>query len=216
MKVLRYKRWLSYLLPIKIATRHSDYGTIQLSLYQNQWMLSTAKAIYSFGNKYTPFEVTFQEIKESLPSVESFLLLGAGIGSALHILQSKYNCYPISTLVDLNEQAKALSLEAGSIDFSRVNWHIGDAVEFIATSNQTFDLIGVDLFIDTKVNPNTLHANFINNIQNALSSKGIAIFNYIFSNQEEQKKLERILADSFKNVHIHVHSKNVFYTCSNL
>lgn len=216
MKVAWYKRWFSYLIPIKVATRPSSYGKLQLSLYQNQWMLSTQKAIYSFGTKYTPFEVSFQNIKQFIPNIKSFLLLGAGIGSALHILQSNYRCYPKSILVDIDEQVKALSIEAGSIDQRDVSWHIGDAIEYIATTNQTFDLIGVDIFIDTVVNPYTLEAEFIHHIVRALSPKGIAVFNYIFNNAEEQKKLERTLADFFKNIQTQVHSKNAFYTCSNL
>jgi phosphoglucosamine mutase len=51
-------------------------------------MLSCADAIYSQGTSYEPFRLPLKKIKKEISLLNSFLLLGTGLGSALQILQA--------------------------------------------------------------------------------------------------------------------------------
>lgn len=211
----RYKRLLSYLIPITIEKTIGQHMTILLvQLYCGELLLLTPDAIYSYGLKYRPFRNTFSMIREELSSVKRFLLLGTGLGSALTLLQTKYRCFPESTLVDYDEDVLKLSIKYGNLNaLHNVSWVCSDATQFLQTNNKQFDLVGVDLFRELVLPEFVTGDDFIALCRRALSEKGICIFNLIFKDDNEIVATEKKLKNQFTSVRFLPDKVNTYFIC---
>jgi spermidine synthase len=217
MKFPFYKIAISYFFPFKLKEVTSiKNNLLRVYLYRNQLMLSCADAIYSQGKSYEPFKLPFKKIKKDISFINSFLLLGTGLGSALQILQEDYNHYPESTLVDIDEDVLALSKELMELNVkNNVEWICEDAFIFLQETSKKYDLIGVDVFIGTIVPYNIQTEYFINLCAERLSPNGIVILNFISQNKTDTLLLEDKMRHNFKNIEIIQHGLNKFYICRN-
>jgi 16S rRNA G1207 methylase RsmC len=217
MKIPFYKKAISYFFPFKLKEVNSvKNNLLRVYLFRNQMMLSCADAIYSQGTSYEPFRLPFKKIKKEISSLNSFLLLGTGLGSALQILQEDYHHYPESTLVDIDEEVLALSKEWMNLNVkNNVEWICEDALLFLKESTNKYDLIGVDVFKGTRVPYDIQTEYFINLCAERLSPNGIVIFNFISQNKTDALLLERNMKHKFKNIDTIQHFLNTFYICKN-
>lgn len=210
-----YKRLFSYVYPITIE-KQKDFlqHEHKVDLYQNQLLLSTPSAIYSFGTRYYPFDIPFRKMKHELSSIHSFLMLGTALGSGLKILQSKYNQYPKSTLVDINPLLLDMSKKYMDLNTqNNVEWVCNDAESYMENCDSKFDLIGIDIFIDMNSPLFVKSENFMKNIKRHLTPDGRAIFNLIYNSKNERKIIEDRLTNVFDSVTPIPHDRNHFYIC---
>ena len=217
MTIPLYKRIISFLFPVLLEKKNDFYGKEhKIELYQNQLMLSTSSAIYSFGVNYYPFTKSLKKIKKEIPFVTSFLLLGTGLGSALKILQENYQCYPKSTLVDFNQTLLDLSKELMELNAKQnVEWVCQEASFYIEQHLDQYDLIGIDIFVDMSVPLFVKSSEFISKIKKRLTPQGIALFNLTFTSSNEQLIVENRLKTTFNHVEPIKHNLNYFYICKN-
>ncbi|MBL7765573.1 MAG: hypothetical protein JNJ58_05735 [Chitinophagaceae bacterium] len=210
-----YKKLLSYFIPVQLQTLSGDkHPRLKVQLYMNHIMLSTPDAIYSFGTLYSPFRITFAAIKDSLPNVKQFLLLGTGMGSALQILQKEYQCYPKSILVDHDATILSLSMQYMNLNSRQnVQWLNSDARLYIETCDEYFDLIGVDIFVDMDIPYYYRTEDFYRSCRMKLNEKGICIFNTIPINPGEAEETHQKLRRVFSKVDAMTQNRNVFYLC---
>lgn len=215
ISIPRYKRLLSYLLPVTIEKTIGQKMTIlMVQIYLGELLLVTPDAIYSYGKRYKPFRNTFAHIQSDLPFVRSFLLLGTGLGSALTLLQTKYNCFPESTLVDYDEDVLKLSIKYGNLNEKKnVSWVCADATQFLMKNNRQYDLLGVDLFRELTLPDFVTSADFIALCRKALTEKGICIFNLIFKDDNEILAVERKLQNHFSSVRFLPDKVNTYFIC---
>lgn len=213
MKFSWYQILGSFIFPIRIEKRKSDRNkSLEISLYKNQVMLSTPSAIYSQGLHYTPFLIPFNIIKNELSHVNNFLLLGAGLGSALLILEKKMNCFPTATLVDSDSEIIKLSKQYNSFNNrENVTWVCMDAAEFIQQNMTSFDLIGIDVFQDMFVPNQITKSQFLIDCKNRLTNEGIIVMNYVPHHENHTEELEIRLHEIFTKVRIIPYRQNVFY-----
>lgn len=210
------KKYLSYLYPITIETK-KDYKqrNLKLQLYCGQYLLSTAQAVYSYGTMYAPFRITFKKIKNHIPHIKTMLLLGTGLGSALKILQQKYNSYPQAFLIDIDKEAIYYSMKYMELNHkNNVQWILSDALQYIANSNMQYDLIAVDVFIDTLLPADYKNEAFFKQCYSHLTVNGMCIFNVILSTKSEISKVENALYAVFATVNKYTLGINTFYVCN--
>lgn len=183
-----YKYFLSYILPVRIASSTSDYHPeLNLELYRGQLTLSTSSALYSVGVSYAPFKIGFHAIRDVLPNIHSFLLLGTGLGSALQILQKKYRVFPKAALVDNDSEVLRLSRQWMHLNsHGKTDWICADAKAYMQSNEDKFDLIGIDVFHDLFHPEWACEEVFIRHCRKALHPHGIVLANYIF--KEDYKK----------------------------
>ena len=205
----------SFLYPVTIKTVSNDrHQRLSLQLYCNQFMLSTHDAVYSFGTFYTPFRKTFSYIKKEITQCKSFLLLGTGLGSALKILQEKYQLYPDAVLVDNDNDILDLSIKYMNLNNkNNVTWKYTDALNYLQTTTQTFDLIGVDVFRDTLIPKDFKQLYFFELCKKALNPGGYCIFNMILNSSNEKMIIIERLRLAFSNVKEISFKMNTFYVC---
>jgi ubiquinone/menaquinone biosynthesis C-methylase UbiE len=215
MSISNFKRLASFFYPILIENKVDFFGkNHRMELYCNQYMLSTSNAIYSYGTKYYPFRKPFEKIKTDLQHVDSFLMLGTGLGSGLKILQDKFGHYPTTTLVDFNQTILDLSKQYMNLNSRQnVTWICDDAQHFILNCDKKFDMIGIDIFVDMSVPLFVKSASFMQKMHSLLNRNGHAIFNLLFASSNEEVIIKDRLNQTFSEV-IHIkHDRNHFFIC---
>lgn len=196
-----YKKCIGYIIPI-VTTHHTTdrHPDLKVKYYQGQWQLESEDALYSDGHRYAPFRLAYNYLHEQkkLSGVQSFLLLGAGLGSALLRLQKVYNIYPHSTLVEYDEDI----IELGQIYFDinqkkNVEYIHADAAQFLNKNHQQFDLIGVDIF-EGIVNSDLLRqGSFLILLTSAMNKNSQLIINSIFTKNKARANFEQLLEHYF-------------------
>jgi predicted membrane-bound spermidine synthase len=189
VKVNLFQEALSYLVPIKIWKGSGTINPVlELFLYRGEWQLATTDAVYSDGTRYRPLIEAFRKTEKLLPPVKNVLVLGSGLGSAVHILDKK-GFYPTFTLVDKDEKVLELALLLlKPSQKHRVTTVCADAEEFVEQNDSKYDLIIVDLFFGRVVPAFVSTEDFIKKCRNCLNNDGIFIMNYMLNNEEDQRR----------------------------
>lgn len=174
-----YKRMLSHLMDIRLEQVRSDlHATLTVSLSRGRYQLSTPNAIYSYADLYDNFATVFTRFHwDALPGSE-VLLLGMGLGSIPYMLERTFQKSFRYTAVELDEQVIRLLSKYVLDDLKSpvVTVH-GDATEFVRMTEQHFDLICVDIFVDDVIPAEVRSRDFLADVHNRLSHNGIVLFN---------------------------------------
>ncbi len=195
-----YKKCIGYLYPIVIARDQNDkHPNLKIKYFQGQIQLESNNALYSDGHRYSPFRLCFSFLKKKNElHCENFLLLGAGLGSALHCLQKTHDLFPNSTLVEYDKDILALSKQYLLKDQKEnIELILSDALDYVQGCKQTFDLIGIDLFENLENSSLISNDLFWQEVKKISHSKSNIIVNTIFIEKKVKKKFEALLSNKF-------------------
>jgi spermidine synthase len=193
-----YKRLLSYIYPVRVAKGSSDQNPVlELLLNSGQWQLATEDAIYSDGAHYRPLVKAFTLLKDQLPAFKQVLVLGAGLGSAVQVLNNM-RAYPSITLVDNDPVILDwLKQSLTASEAARIELICKDAETFISATHQKYGLIVVDLFIGREVPDFVRSAAFLRQCRHRLEQGGALVMNYIVNDPNKWKDLQSTFLDIF-------------------
>jgi len=196
-----YKTLGSYLFPITLLKPSSViHKKLKIQYFRGQIQLESDTALYSDGDRYAPFRLGFNYLykKKELQNIKKFLLLGAGLGSALHRLQRIYQLYPSTYLVEYDEAILALSKQF-LLPSQKKNVHFicTDARKYTRESKDKFDLIGIDLFEQLRNSPIIYEVSFWLDVKKLLSANGHVIVNTIFIKKIDRTSFEKLLSKAF-------------------
>ena len=197
-----WKIWLSYLAEVRLESTSSAYNPqLQVSLKQGRYQLSTAHAVYSYGDLYSNFDRAFQQIRlEQLPG-DAALILGFGLGSIPLLLEKKFGLRFHYTAVEIDETVLELAHRYTVPDIaSPIDFVCADAAIFLETTEQTFDLICMDIFQDDTVPPAFEDLSFLENLKLSLSPKGILLYNRLAATAKDIAKTKIFFEESFLSV----------------
>ena len=180
------KRLLSYLYPItkKIKSKYSD--TLEITWYNGKKHLNTKNANYSYGSLQQILKFGLKQIQ--LKTVENILVLGLGGGSVIETLRKDFNYKKQIYGVDIDPVIIDLAKEEFSLKTDK-NLKIicQDAVQFLDETILNFDLVIIDIFIDTEVPNFVLEDHFWTAILKTASAKHQIIFNAALHQNNDQK-----------------------------
>lgn len=209
-----FKRLYSWIAPRELTHFPTTLsGEAYVYLYKGELMLCTQTATYSHGLQYTPFSIAFkylQKIKKLHP--QKFLLLGGGLAAAPFLLFQKFSLLPTTTIVEIEPSYKKVS--AGFLPsalWKKLNWHIGDAFQFVETSQEKYDMIGIDLFIHLSMLDDSIKAPFLLACKQLLAPDGIVIMNTFFEQKEKAMEFQKIFETIFTNVKPLVNDRNYVF-----
>ncbi len=202
----RFDRFLSYIYPISIEIAESATNSYLEVVYKNgKYILNSANTNYSYSGLYDLFKLVFQNIKIDWDKVNNVLILGFGAGCVVPLIRDySTSCKIVG--VEVDEKV----LELGQKYFNTKDLHNteivqADAIGFVNKNNQKFDLIIVDIYIDSVVPSSAETIDFITKLHNRLSDEGIVIFNKLEFNKEIKNQVSRIhnlFKDVFSNVEL--------------
>lgn len=212
MSVPKWKIWLSYLFEIHIESTSSDYNPhLYVSLYKGRFQLSTANAVYSFGDLYTNFSRTFAQWDWEQFPIDDVLLLGLGLGSIPLMLEETYEQACHFTAVEIDEEVVDLAYRYVLSELeSPVEMITTDAAVAVAQfPAQSYDLICVDIFDDDKVPAQFETEDFLAQAAQLLRPGGVLLFNRLAATAKDKELSTRFFEEHFQRVFPNSYSLDV-------
>ncbi|HMO40369.1 MAG TPA: methyltransferase domain-containing protein [Saprospiraceae bacterium] len=194
-----WKKWLSYLAEIHLESTSSAHNPhLHLSLRQGRYQLSTANAIYSYGDLYSNFDRAFRRTDLSrLPGTE-VLILGFGLGSIPCLLELQRPGQYRYTGVEIDEAvldlANRYTLPKLSAPLELI---CADAAAFIFQTNATFDLICMDVFIDDEVPTVFESTELLEALRDTLSPGGLLLYNRLAAKKSDIRRTRSFFQNTF-------------------
>ena len=190
-------RLLSYIYPITKKVKSDFNGTLEITWYNGKKHLNTKNANYSYGSLQKILKLGLQKI--DLSHSKKILLLGMGGGSVIKTLQQDFSYKNHITAIDIDPIIIDISKEEFELVKSE-NLKIicVDALQFMQQNNTQFDLIIIDLFVDTEIPSSFFSDSFWQDIIDSVSSKGSILFNASLY-ESDNKKLSNIITQLNNN-----------------
>lgn len=202
MNMSTFKKILSYIFNFPIEKIQSQYsGEVQVSLSDGQYMLSTKNAIYSFGKKYTSFDVAFNSIDIFSQKTQTVLVLGFGLGSVLDLLENHKTINKITAIdtdaiiIDLAKKYLQSNLK------NKTNYVCKDAEKFVFETKQKYDLVLFDVFIHNETPIPFMQNKFLVALKNIVNENGMLLFSKIEDSTKskiENQQFESVFTAVFK------------------
>lgn len=202
MKPPFFKKILSYLTELHLESAPSDINPhLYVSLNKGRYQLSTANAVYSYGDLYDNFSKTFDQLKPQLTDKMNILILGFGLGSIPYMLEKTYGKRMYYTAVEIDENVIYLADKyvLDELD-SPIQLICADAFAFVMQCQEQFDLICMDVFLDDIVPPKFTSKNFLEALQNLLEPDGRLLFNRLALTPADLERTGRFFEKEFKPV----------------
>ena len=201
------QKYLSYAYRIIVEKMTSQYNPqLIVAIQDGKYVLNGKNANYSFATLHKVFQQALKKIE--LESVNSILVLGCGAGSIPTIIYKELGFNPKMDAVEIDEKVIDLGNKYFELDqFSDLNIIIEDAMDFVKTTNNKYDLILVDLFKGIDVPKEFLSQHFFEQLKSLLNDNGQVLFNFVAYNHETKQQIndvENALKKSFSsNVEVH-------------
>jgi len=203
MQIPTWKKWLSYFQEIHLESAPSEINPhLYVSLKNGRLQMSTANAIYSHADLYLNFKLAFQKLNWLQFSGKNVLILGLGLGSIVYILEKIFEKSDLSfTAVEIDDQVIHLASKYLLPDIqSPIEFICADAMTFSMVSEQQYDLICMDIFLDDFVPHKFETRAFMQQLEMLLSPNGLLMYNRLAQTKADIQKNEKLLKNIFRPV----------------
>lgn len=169
-------RLLSYIFPITKKIESEYNGTLEITWHNGKKHLDTKNANYSYGSLQKILKIGLENI--DLTNCRNILILGLGGGSVIETLINDFKYKNHITALDIDPVIIDIAkTEFGLSENKNLKIICDDALNFMNKNKVKFDLIIIDLFIDTEVPSSFYKPTFWHKIIVSNSSKGFILFN---------------------------------------
>jgi len=190
-------RLLSFFYPITRKVKSNYSGTVEITWYNGKKQLNSENANYSYGSLQKILKTGLQ--KTELNHCKNILLLGLGGGSVIKTLRDDLDYDHKIIAIDIDPVIISIAHnEFNIIEDNNLEIICIDALEFMAQNDKRFDLIIIDLFVDTEIPDSFYSHSFWQHIIKATSPKGSILFNASLHDYDD-KKLTSIIKLLNKN-----------------
>lgn len=170
------RKLVSYLIPLTRYIKSEYNGMLELTTIDGKKLLNTKNTNYSYGSLQKVLRFSLKQTDLSM--TKNVLVLGMGGGSVLKTLRNDFG---------YSGNIVAVDIDSVIIDIAKQEFQIAednntkiihsDAFHFVMNTEDTFDLIIIDLFIDNKVPDKFLLLDFWREVINRINPNGSVIFN---------------------------------------
>jgi predicted membrane-bound spermidine synthase len=177
---MNFKKWFSYLIPINIYIKKSDFSkSLEVTWANGNLVLDSKNTNYSYGSLQRILRKGLQKIGfENIKSMQSILLLGVAGGSVIKTLQNEIGYKGKITGIEIDKNVIEIANKYfGLANFSNLEIKIEDAQQFVKQTDQKFDLIIIDIFNDNQMPDFLYDKEFINKISKMMKLNGFVLFN---------------------------------------
>lgn len=188
-----FKKWLSYLFPVKIFKQNSTLSkSIEVTWNNGEMVLDSENTNYSYGSLQRILRKGLKHIGfNRVKSMNHILVLGVAGGSVIKTLTDEMGFKGKITGVEVDASIIKVANKYFGLDkIQNLEIVIDDAFEFVLKTKEKYDLIIIDIFQDTKM-PNFLFENFFTDrLYAILNTKGTILFNTMILTTENHKRNE--------------------------
>ncbi|POY36879.1 spermidine synthase [Flavobacterium alvei] len=184
------KKLFSFLLPVTIFKQNSTLSkTLEVTWTDGKLVLDSENTNYSYGNLQRILRKGLRIIGfEKIKSMQKILVLGVAGGSVIRTLVDE---------IKFEGQITGVEIDKNIIDIANKYFQLNeipnleiifdDASKFVLKTTETFDLIIIDVFQDTKMPDFLFEFFFINKICFLLNPKGHILFNTMLLNKQQRE-----------------------------
>ena len=185
------KRLLSYILPVKIYQKKSEFSkNLEVTWNNGYLVLDSENTNYSFGSLQRVLKKGLKYIGyERINTFENILILGVAGGSVIETIKNDIKFKGKITGVEIDATAIEIANKYfGLNNYKNVEIIIEDAFEFVLKTKEKYDLIVIDIFQDTTM-PNFLFEDFfINRLNFLLKVNGFILFNTMVLDYQDRRR----------------------------
>lgn len=180
----------SYITEVFIDSEPSAYsGMLEVYLSKGRLQLCSPHAIYSYGDKYDNFTDSFARM--NLSGIRDVLLLGFGLGSIPFMLEKVFDKQFDYTGVEIDPAVIKLATRHVMRDLrSSIQLVEADAAVFVQVDTGSYDLICIDLFLDTVIPSPFLENEFLLDVMDLLRKGGRVMFNHLYLTDHDRKSAQ--------------------------
>lgn len=203
LKVSKLKFWMSYVYPQLLASASSSYNEVlEVRLSQGRLRLDSGNSTYSYEDLYDTFYTPFKQLQISEKKLQSVLVLGVGLCSIPVMLQKNFGQQAKYVAVDIDKMVINLSRQFVLPDvLANIDFQEADAYDFVATDTRRYDLIAVDVFIDTNTPSKFRSSEFLLNLKTLLKPDGgILLYNTMMNHGHLNRVSNNFYRSTFKQV----------------
>ena len=198
------KKFLSYLWPDTKRFSSAINGILEVTYINGKKVLDTENANYSYGSLQEILE--FGLTKVDLKSVENVLLLGMGGGSIIQSLRETFEYEKNLVAIEIDPKIIQIAKEEFGITESENQTIIEeDAFQYVKNATDSFQLIIIDLFIDTEVPEIFFEKEFCQNVAQRMAKNGFLIFNIGINLIKDSNKSKSVIAHFGKDFDFKIH-----------
>lgn len=201
----KIKTILSYLQPIMIETREGAITPyLEVVKHNGKNILNSQNANYSFNGLNLIFKRLFKQIDLQKFSFENILILGMGAGNVIELLRDTYH---------INSPITAIEKDAVVIELAKKYFNINrhnnltilndDAFDYVLKTNQTYDLIISDLFVDDVVPEIFASKEYIEGLRRVSKKASCIIYNKMteqITHKQELSPLQEKFEQAFPGI----------------
>ena len=185
-----------------IESYYSQYSDdLYVLLKRGRLQLCTSNAIYSFEDLYVNFSRAFERLRLDRSAEYDVLVLGIGMGSIPMVMEAHGFDHCHFTAIEIDDAIIDLLTRYGLDKInSPIEVYEADAISYVAISNEKYDIITIDLFINDIIPEGAQSIEFLENVKDRLSQNGLLLMNHLSLTEIDKKKGERFFKDIFKQV----------------
>ncbi len=189
-------------MDVRLESLGSDENEIlHVLLSKGRFQLVTENAVYSFEDLYVNFTHAFSELQVAGRKPERVLTLGLGLGSIPYILEKKEGLIAEHTAVEIDEAVIHLAHKYTLSGLeSQVQTICADAEAFSYMTEETFDLVCMDIFKDVIVPENFESLEFLKALQSLVAPGGLLLFNRLYHTSEDRKVTDAFVQGNWATV----------------
>ncbi len=202
MKQPIWRRLLSYIIDIPIETAESGYNPyLNVIMKRGQYQLLTENAIYSYGELYDNFSKAFKRIDLDRLKINNVLILGFGLGSIPLMLETLFHKKYHYTAVEIDPEVLKLANKYTVCNLkSSIEFHLSDAYTYASFSEEKFDMICMDVFLDDIVPTELEQEDFLLALKKLLAPNGILLFNKLAHFKKDKNAADLFFQHHFKPI----------------
>lgn len=209
----RIKNIVSFVYPIMVeAIPGKITPLLEVTKYKGKYCLNSKNSNYSFGSLHTIFDLLFKKVNIQNHKFNNALLLGMGAGSIIQLLRNKYNINATITAIEKDSVVIDLASKYFNIDkHSHLKIVNDDAYDFVSKTNEQYDLIIIDLFVDSTVPKIFASLEFLTQLRRIASNASCIIYNKMTEHPVHKKEFMSLAQDFeefFPNAEIHQFNVN--------
>ncbi len=202
MKQPWWKRVVSHFYELHIESAPSELNPhLYVSLVKGRYQLATKNAIYSFADLYDNYMLSFKSLVWDKFEGNEVLLLGVGLGSIPYMLENNLHRKMRYTGVEIDENVLYLAhkyvLRALN---SPMEMRCADAWNYIVQSNDNFDMICMDVFVDDEIPDRLFSMDFLELLRDRLTPTGVLMYNCLARTEADLHATKKFLFDEFLTV----------------
>lgn len=185
------KKYLSYLLPVKIDQKKSQISkNLEITWNNGQLVLDSENTNYSYGSLQRILRKGLKYIGyKRIQGFESVLVLGVAGGSVIKTLVDEVKFKGKITGVEIDEEVVKLANSYFKLnEIQNLELVVEDAFEFVLKTKETYDLIIIDIFQDTKMPSFLFEEHFINKVNSKLKVNGFILFNTMVLGFQDRRR----------------------------